>query len=84
MKNTNTNTNTNTKDFYGIDINIGDTVTFPAGGEMMDGVVEKFRNLNRFRSEAFVKNSSGHKKWKVLTCLINRTSVEDAAPQLFI
>jgi len=72
------------KDFYGIDIKIGDTVTFPSGADMMDGVVEKFRGLNRVRPEAFVKNSSGNKKWKLLKCLINRSSIKDAAPQLFI
>jgi len=74
------------KDFYGIPIQIGDTVSFPAGGELMDGEVEKIRlrgkNSNLF--EVYVKNTSGYKKWKYNTVVINRSRILDSIPEFSV
>jgi hypothetical protein len=70
------------KDFYGIDIEVGDTVTFPAGKEMMDGVVEKFNTA--IIPQIFVRNKAGYKKWKHCDVVINRSKIIQSAPQLFI
>jgi len=88
MANTKTDTNVIVKDFYGIPIKIGDIVTFPAGKDLMDGVVEKFRPKTRLvndpRYEVFVKNSSGYKKWKDNTVVINRSRILDSIPEFSV
>jgi len=71
------------KDYLGIDIKVGDVVVFPAGKDMMDGVVEKIRARHK-SFEVYVKNAAGYKKWKDNNVVINRSVIEDSAPQLFV
>jgi|FLOH01.1.fsa_nt_gi hypothetical protein len=65
-------------DYYGNPINVGDIVSFPNGAGFMDGVVESIKINERFplNSKVFVKNTTGYKKWKDASSLINRTFVE--------
>ena len=77
---------TENKAYYGITFKVGDTVTFPAGADMMDGVVEKFRGDPRYpnNNQCFVKNGAGYKKWKKCINVIARSVIKNSAPDLFI
>lgn len=70
-------------DYFGIPINIGDTVSFTTSGIFEDGVVLKF--AERY---VVITNSSGNKKIKVSNCVINKTiiinSLKRTIPEEFI
>lgn len=64
-------------DYYEQEVLIGDTVSFPAGRDFMDGTVEKIRvNIrNNKMSQVYVLNDSGYKKWKYVKNVIKRPSI---------
>ena len=73
------------KDFYGIDVEVGDIVSFPAGKELMDGTIEKIRKgKTPYWDQIYVNNTSGNKKWKNARDCINHSRINESAPQLFI
>ena len=57
-------------DYFGIEIEVGDVVTFPTSGDMSDGKVVKVtpRHIT-------ILNISGYKKGKDPRCVINKTKV---------
>lgn len=57
------------KDVEGKTLNINDIVYFNGGRELMKGVIIKIKHL-KFRSQAYIKNESGYKKWKDSSSLI--------------
>ena len=57
------------KDVQGKVLNINDIVYFNGGRELMKGVVIKIKHL-KFRSQAYIENESGYKKWKDSSSLI--------------
>jgi uncharacterized Zn ribbon protein len=59
------------KDIEGNELKEGDQVYFPGGRELMKGVVVKIKHL-KFRSQAYIENESGYKKWKDSSSLIKR------------
>jgi hypothetical protein len=66
------------KDYFGQELIEGDSVAFPAQGDMMSGVIEKIKVFTRrtngeiIRVECYVLNKSGYKKWKVDNTLIKK------------
>lgn len=70
-------------DYYGLPIKVGDVVTFPAGGEMNDGVVEKIivNTRNKKLSTLKVRNSSNYLKSKYCKDMINKTIVQKTTAQ---
>lgn len=68
-------------DFFGNIIDVGDTVAFPASGSFMLGVIEKTRPSKRYvfadnGYEVFVRNETGHKKWKSNVDVILKTKAD--------
>lgn len=57
-------------DYFNNELFVDDTVVFPSSGCFMEGVIEKHREFTSrrtgevIRTEVFVRNASGYKKWK--------------------
>lgn len=69
----------NTLDFYEIPINVGDTITFPASGEMMNGTV-----LSVFKGgHVSIINENGNKSTKWARSVINKTALMNAYKQVY-
>jgi len=53
------------KDYLGIDVRVGDTVVFPTGKDMMDGVVEKIRARHRLFEDTELTCQEVEHIWKI-------------------
>ena len=61
-------------DFYGLPINVGDVVSFPAGASLNDGVVEKIKPGKHLHTLK-VRNSSNYLKTKYSKDVVNKTLI---------
>lgn len=69
---------TATLDFYDIPIEIGDTISFPASGTMMNGKV-----IAKTHNRVEVINESGNKATKWSRDIINRSALMNAYKQIY-
>lgn len=67
-----------TLDFYEIPIEIGDVITFPASGEMMNGTV-----IARGPKVVHIINESGNKSKKWSKDVINKTALMSAYKEVY-
>lgn len=69
---------TNVVDFYEIPINVGDIITFPSSGDMMNGTV-----LTVFKGgHVQIVNENGNKSVKFARSVINKTALMNAYKEI--
>lgn len=67
-------------DYFGVQIEVGDMVSFPTSGIMEDGKVLDIFNRGR---QITIINISGYKKKKYCKDVINKTKTEEALKEKF-
>jgi hypothetical protein len=74
-----------TKDYFGTEIAVGDTVSFPTSGEMEDGEVVRF---TPGKNTILIRNSNGNVKLKYPENVINKSRImpilKDTHPEDYI
>ncbi len=74
-------------DYFGIPIDIGTEVIFPASGEMMKGIITGIGPISKRTGEVIsvhLKNESGYIKTKRTNILINVDVIKKRLPEYFI